>query len=148
MRMHRSRHVRAGTALAALFISGALLAVGTTPAQASAPPATTKRSVEIETHLTGASSDVHSISIEAPGIETQCVMFDPGLPYGGYRYLRDPHWTVNYVELPWRATYDVYSYSDDHCTGVNYFIGSHGTISPSVSKFWAVYNARGPKRAF
>ena len=38
MPARHSRHLRAGTALAALLISGSLLATGAAPAQASGPP--------------------------------------------------------------------------------------------------------------
>lgn len=52
------------------------------------------------------------------------------------------------MSLPWKAWYDVYSYSDDHCTPATYTAGSHGTISPSIWTKWAVYNGHPPKRAF
>lgn len=148
MHAPRSRLLRTGTAIVALLVSGALLTAGATPAQASAPPATTDRTIEIETHRTGASSDVHSVSIEAPGGLYECLAFDTSPLGHAFAHRTDPNWIALFYALPWKATYTVYSYSDYDCTPENYFIGSRGTISPSVSNKWAVYSGHVPKRAF
>lgn len=149
MSSRHSLHLRGGTAFAALLLSGALLTAGATPAQASAPPATTLRPVLIETHQTGASSDVHSILIKNVNGIDQCLRYSPHAPNPSIKgsHTGNGQWLAIVVDISWKSTYDVYSFSDNNCTGGNFFIGSHGTISPSVSTKWAVYSSRPPKIA-
>ena len=87
---------------------------------------------------------MQSVSIEGPGGFHRCLTF--GANNGTVSHGNS--WFGIFWTLPWKATYDVYSYSDNNCTPSAYTVGSHGTISPSVATRWAVYNARPPKRAF
>jgi len=142
------RRKSSAAVVATLLISGALLATGTAPAHAS----NAVRSIDIQTHQKGASSDVHSVLVTDGGSAAICVPLvvdSPIVVSGGWfkpsRLLNG--YVVNRVLVELGQSWDVYSYGDVKCTDSRYFIGSKGKIDPSKSARWSVYDARPPRAA-
>lgn len=140
-RIHPRRTSR-GAVVATLLISGALLAAGTAPADASGA----LRSIDIQTRHTGASSDVLSVLVTDGGSNSVCVPLIVGAGLDATRLTNG--YVVNRILLRQGQSYEAFSYGDGECTDGLHFIGSKGAIDPARSVRWSVYDARPPRAAY
>ncbi|PPF64856.1 hypothetical protein C5E16_14085 [Clavibacter michiganensis] len=134
------RRKSSGVVVAALLISGALLATGTAPAHA----AIAARYLDIQTRQTGAANDVRSVLISDGGSRSTCMSMVVG---DGAEELLDDYVSKRLLVYGDQA-YDAFSYSDDHCTDGYYLIGSKGSIHPWAAIRWSVYSGRPPRIAY